>query len=492
MHQRMDDQMDERIDEREISYMWGDGTRLDGELPFRAGMRAVTESRVTEFRFFASVVTALIVAVALLASPEMVLAQHGGGGGHGMGSGTGVGTGRPDGVSDKDDLKDFHRAMAVQATDEQRAAFAKIAQYAQAASDQLGAFRESVRKGATTPTLPDRGAALDQAIAKARASNESFVTSFFAAQKSGLKDFTTKLGKAEGEVDKQIKALDQMVLAAKPEAEQVVNTTASLEKEFATFESEQLALGREMGILLSSDNQGLAFNIPKVTNSISFGSQTISIPATAVASETSSANGRNVFSVKLTADLSDVQQNLTGALRAKLDRSPRCGERVQIRQATLTPLTPASLVVAQLHLERWICPPGQFPVEAASNDGRVEVKITPSVDPNLSLHLTPEITRVDAEGLLRDLLRSGDLGAEIREQIAALLLAALQRTADLKTALPPVAQQSATLQSAEFQDAGADQLNLVLEGKMEFSDEQTKQFALQLKQHLSAQGTPTP
>ena len=477
--------------------MRGDEIRLGGDLLCGVRIHAENEFRVAEFRVYTAGLTTLIIAVVLLAgvlaNPPRVLAQHGGGGGgHGiMGGGGAGGAGRPDGVNEKDDLKDFHRAMAVQATEEQRAAFAKIAQYTQAASDQLTAFRESARKGEPMP-LPERGAALDQAIAKARASNQSFVTSFSDAQKSGLKDFTTKLGKAEGEVDKQIKALDQMVQAAKPETEQIVNTSASLEKEFASFQNEQRALGREMGILLSSGSQSLAFNIPQVTNSVSVGGQAISIPATAVASETSSANGRNVFSVKLTADLSDLQQNLTVALRSKLDRSPRCGERVQIRQATLTPLTPASLIVAQLHFERWICPPGQFPMEAASSDGTVEVKLTPSIEVKNGLQFISEITRVDAEGFLRDSLRSGDLGVQIREEIAAVLLAALQQTADLKTALPPVAQQSATLQSAEFQDAGADQLNLVLEARMEFSDEQTKQFALQLKQHLSAQGTPTP
>jgi hypothetical protein len=90
------------------------------------------------------------------------------------------------------------------------------------------------------------------------------------------------------------------------------------------------------------------------------------------------------------------------------------------------------------------------------------------------------------------LLRSGDLGATLRDQIAASLLSALQKGTDLKATLPPVAQGSATLQKVQFQDAGASQLNLVLDGELQFSDEQTQQFAVQLKQRLSAQGAPTP
>jgi hypothetical protein len=41
----------------------------------------------------------------------------------------------------------------------------------------------------------------------------------------------------------------------------------------------------------------------------------------------------------------------------------------------------------------------------------------------------------------------------------------------------------------QFQDDGADQLSLVLDGQLQFSDAQIQQFAAQLKQRLAAQGT---
>jgi hypothetical protein len=57
----------------------------------------------------------------LLACPLLATAQrHGGGGSTGGGL---SGISRPDGVSEKDSLKDFHDAMAVQATSQQVAAF---------------------------------------------------------------------------------------------------------------------------------------------------------------------------------------------------------------------------------------------------------------------------------------------------------------------------------------------------------------------------------
>ena len=469
------------------------GTRRPGVSAHGVSTLRVSALRVSARYRSVPGVAVLIVGIALLASPRRTFAQHGGGGGGGHGSPSGGG--RPGGVSEKDDLKDFHRAMAVRASAQQSAAFASLVQDAQAASAQLQAFRESRQKGPASSALSDRAATLDQAIEKVRTGSKNFLASFSSVQKSGLKDIAKKLAKADSDLAKQIKALDQMVQTPKPDSEQIANSAANLDKALASFQSEQLALGTEMSILVPSDGQNLAFHLPPVTSAINIGGQPISIAASGVASRTSAENGLNLFSLKLFANLSDLQQNITGILRSQLTRSPRCGERIEIQRATLAPLVPASLVVAHLHLERWVCPPGsggESPIEVAAGDGEIEVKLTPSLEQNAGLGLVSEITRVDANGFLRDMLRSGDLGATLRDQIAASLLSALQKGADLKATLPAAAQESATIQKAQFQSAGADQLSLVLDGQLQLSDDQTKQFATQLKQRLSAQGASPP
>ena len=464
---------------------------------------------VSGFHRSASGLAALIFGIVLLAGPTTVVAQRHGGGGGGPAAGGENSNTRPiiclhdcpalrGGLSSEDDLKNFRRSIAVQATDEQRAAFAKILQYAQAASDRLRDFHQSLQKTsasglAAAAALAERGTGLDQAVERVRAGNQNFLASFSDAQKSGLKETTNKLAKEDSDLDKEIKALDQVVQTSKPDSAQLATSAANLDKKFASFQNEQLALGKEMGILIDPEGQGLAFNLPKVTNSINIAGQTLLIPASGTVSLISTENGQDLFRVKVTADLSDLQQNATAIIRSEVARSPRCGERIELRQATLTPLVSASLVVANLHYERWVCQPGQAgPVEVADSDGALEVKLTSSVQPNAGLRLASEISRVNADGLLRDQLRSGDLGVTLREQISASLLSALQKMADLKALLPTVAQQSAILQNVQFQDAGADQLGLVLNGQLQFSDEQTEQFAAQLKQRLSAQGTPGP
>jgi len=466
---------------------------------------------VPGFRGSVSGLAALMIGIVLLAGPTTVVAQRHGGGGGGGAPGTGNNT-RPiiclhdcpalrEGLSAEDDLRNFRRAIAVQATTEQRAAFAKISQYTQEASDRLKDFHQSLEKisASVSPAalaLADRGTALDQAMERVRASNQNFLSSFSDAQKSGLKEITNKLAKEDSDLDKEIKTLDQAVQMPKPDSAQLAASAASLDKELASFQNEQLALGREMGILLDPESQGLAFNLPQVTNSINLAGQTLSIPASGTVflapAGTSAENGHNLFSVKVVSDLSDLQQNVTAIVRSQLTRSPRCGERIELRQATLTPLVSASLIVANLHYERWVCPGQASPMEVADSDGVLEVKLTASVEPNAGLRLVSEISRVNADGLLRDLLRSGDLGVTLREQIALSLLSALQKIADLKATLPPVAQQAVILQNAQFQDAGADQLSLVLKGQLQLSDAQIEQFTAQFKQRLSAQGTPAP
>jgi hypothetical protein len=86
-------------------------------------------------------------------------------------------------------------------------------------------------------------------------------------------------------------------------------------------------------------------------------------------------------------------------------------------------------------------------------------------------------------------LRSGDLGVTLREGIAESILSVLRQTAEQRNTLPPVAKESVSLQKALFQSMPGDQLNLILDGQLQFSDEQTTQFAAQLKQRQSAQET---
>ena len=99
----------------------------------------------------------------------------------------------------------------------------------------------------------------------------------------------------------------------------------------------------------------VTFKIPPVKIPVNVKDQRITMVASGLITLTSKAQGLNILNLQLTADMSDLQQNMTELLGAQLDKDDHCGDRITIQHATLTPAEPASLAVVQLHYERWAC-----------------------------------------------------------------------------------------------------------------------------------------
>jgi hypothetical protein len=435
---------------------------------------------------------ALILGFALLACPLAATAQrHGGGitGGSGL-----SGNSRPTGVKEDDTLKDFHQAMAVQATSQQTAEFQAAIKITEDAKTQLQVFLDRLQK-------PDRSAEavarepVDQALENARSANKKFQQGFSPAQKSGLRDIAKRLAKVDSDLDQEEKKLDQS-LVLKAASSEVAARAESLGKALTDFYNQQLALGREMSITLAN-GQDLAFNLPSASHPVRIANQTIAIPVSGELNQISAQGGQRTFKLELTANLTDLQQNITELLRSQLDTSDNCGQRIAIQQATLAPSTPTGLLVVKLHFERWTCSQmfgKQTSNELAEGDGTVEIKLTASVEkPGTSagtLKIVPAFGRIDATGMMGEALRSGSLGENLRNVAAQSVLTAAQTGSDFKTTLPPAVQNSAVLQTARFQDTGVGTLTLLLDGQLEISNEQADALASQLNQALSAQGPP--
>lgn len=439
--------------------------------------------------FSSSAMNALILGSVLLGYPLAATAQrHGGAGGMG-GSGM-SGISRPTGVSEKDTLRDFHQAMAVQASSQQIAEFHSLVKSTEAATAELQILLEELRKENAPPESARRDV-LDRTLENARSRNKEFQQGFSVAQKSGFKDIAKRLAKADSDLEQGAKRLDQSLDVKSPRPE-VVAHAETLDQSLADFHDQQLALGREMSITLAS-GQDLAFTLPQVMDPVSIENLTITVPVAGMLSQIAALGGQRTFKLEIAADLSDLQQNITQLLRAQLDRAERCGQRVAIRQAMLRPSTPASLLIVQLHFERWTCPQTfglQTSNELAEGDGTVEIKLTPAMEKANSWKMVPAFGRIDDAGMMLDALRSGSLGEDLLDKAAQLVLSAARAGSDFKITLPPAVQNSVVLQNARFQDAGVGSLSIVLEGQIQISNEQADQLAGQLNQALSAQGTP--
>jgi len=199
-------------------------------------------------------------------------------------------------------------------------------------------------------------------------------------------------------------------------------------------------------------------------------------PVTFTAWGSVSAEAANAFRLAVTADLSNLQERLTPLLRVSLNRSDRCGERLSVERATLAPAPPSSLLVAYVHYERWGCAKAfgkEIVKRLVGGNGVVEVTLTPSVDAG-TVSLTSQVRKIEADGSLGDVLRSGSLGDSLREKIAASIQSAIQKSLNLKSTLPPQIENRVTIQTVQFADGGSGHLWLGLAGAVRTSGEELR------------------
>ena len=436
---------------------------------------------------------ALIVGIVQLTGTTAVLAQHGGG--HAARSRPFIcvyDCRDPEDAADltRNDLKKFDQLMAVQATPEQSAAFARTQLDFEAAAAQLKSFRQILENRPTPSVQPDYRANLGRTLDRARTGNQNFLASFSSAQESGLKDLITKLATADSDLGKEMTVWNEIFQGSQVPAN-IAGAAGNLDKALASVQSERLTLAREMSIL-PGEEQNLTFYLPQVNTSAQIADRQVSLPAAGEAIRTSVEDGLSLFDLRLVVDFSDLQDNITDIFRSRLFSAPRCGEHIEVRQAMLLAQSAASLVVLRLHHERWICPPGAASgggeeMLFASGNATVEIKLSPSIDQNGGLHLVSEIGHIEADDVFRDSLLTGSVGNTLTEQISSVVLSAMKNGAEAESTLPPAARNVAAIQKVQFQAGGAGQLRLVLDGQMRLSEEQTKEFAAQLKQQLSAQ-----
>jgi len=185
--------------------------------------------------------TWLICCIVLLIDPSISPAQHRGGQGANAG---GQGSSR---ASSSDDLNDFKRAMAVQASPDQVSRFKQSATSTQAAKK---AAQDLLQLASNTgkPNLSQTTDALSSAVDEAQTDSQRFLRTFSDAQKSGLKDLTKKLGKANSEITRQNKALGHIAGTSAPDAGQIASVAEKLDKALGDFATTQSAIGTEMGI----------------------------------------------------------------------------------------------------------------------------------------------------------------------------------------------------------------------------------------------------
>jgi hypothetical protein len=240
--------------------------------------------------------------------------------------------------------------------------------------------------------------------------------------------------------------------------------------------------------VVPASDQTLTFKIPPVKIPLNLKDQHVTVAASALITLQQQERGMNILKLQLSADLSDLQQNLTDVLGAELNKDDQCGDRIEVQHASLVPAEPASDAVVQLHYERWGCAKvfgKQQTKRLVGGNAVMQLKLTPAIEQdNTELRLVPEVGPIQADGSLGELLRSGSLGEALQEKIRKSILNALQKGTDLSATLPPAAQQNVTLQSAKFKDGGSGHLLALLSGEIRVTNDQIQALSKQVKDRL--------
>jgi hypothetical protein len=189
----------------------------------------------------------LLCGVVLLMNPYALLAQRRGGHGAGMAP-------APAGVPRTDDLKDFKRAIALQASPDQMDQFRRLTESTQGARKSAQDLLK-LAENASKADLFRSTNFLASALEEVQTDNQKFLQSFSAVQKSGLKEVTKKLGKTNSDVTKRSKALTRNLERSRIASRQISGVAEKLDKSLSALQARQLAIGSEMGIQSEGSSQ---------------------------------------------------------------------------------------------------------------------------------------------------------------------------------------------------------------------------------------------
>jgi hypothetical protein len=246
-----------------------------------------------------------------------------------------------------------------------------------------------------------------------------------------------------------------------------------------------LALSSARTSFTRERGQDVTLEIPPVKTTLKVEDHPMVITTSGTVTMTSQQRDQVAFRLELVADLSEFQQNITEVLRSQLDKSDRCGERIEIQHATLSPADPASVVTAQLHYERWACTKmfgKQTAHRLVGGNAVVEMKLTPVVEDGRTVRLEPELGTIQADGSLGELLRTGPIEQMLRDKMSHALLSATEKGTNFSETLPPAAQGFATVRSARFKDTGNGRLAVVLDGEIHINSDQAQSLKNQLQE----------
>lgn len=188
---------------------------------------------------------ALAFGTVLLLASQNILAQRGGRhtAAHDI-----TQPGKPAASGETEEIKDFERGFALQATPEQVSQFQILSKHTESARKQAHDFLHMIETGTKPPEFSDPADDLKDAVEEAHDGSKEFVKYLSDPQKTEFKGLTKKLVKANSDVGKQGQALSQETGRANADNQSMAAVLKRLEQALTILQAEQMNLGKAMGI----------------------------------------------------------------------------------------------------------------------------------------------------------------------------------------------------------------------------------------------------
>jgi len=180
----------------------------------------------------------------LMLFPLALAAQYSGR----RGSGGGSRTPAPGGPVEDPNAAGLEHAVAVQATPAQTAQFKTMTKSADLARRRAIDFQHMNLDPTNSVEVSHQAKALQDALDDAQLSSRDFVGSFTDSQANGLKKLSKKLEKSDAALTKESRKFSEELDRLPLDMPALSQAAAAIEKQLSAFQSDQQALGKEMGI----------------------------------------------------------------------------------------------------------------------------------------------------------------------------------------------------------------------------------------------------
>lgn len=158
-------------------------------------------------------------------------------------------------------------------------------------------------------------------------------------------------------------------------------------------------------------------------------------------------------SVQVEGDLSDIQAKFADIVSRVPMPNDKCGDRLRLSNATLTPAGSDALATATLHYERWFCSGGlKLKTRVVAQKADVCVTARPEIVNDTEIKLQSTISCVKAHGFAKAVV------AIFQQQLAEMMTGMLRDAIGgdkLRFALPPeILRHNPRILTAVFTDRG--------------------------------------